>query len=98
MRSLRLPLFAVWWLLAATCLAQTDPPAPQIDVDEVIRRGDLIVHAGDGFRAGDEEAVAGAVSLPADDSHKWHLLLFTSNACQPCDALKKDWQTCALPI
>jgi thioredoxin-related protein len=78
-------------LLAVTCTATSQDKKSQVDVDEVIRRGDSVTHTGDGFQAGEEDAIGASLALPADDSHKWFITIFTQRNCAPCEQLKRDW-------
>lgn len=66
---------------------------PQVDVAEVMRRGDMVVVAGEGPRSAETDAFLLAMAPPPDDSHKWFVTVFTQARCAPCEALKRDFRT-----
>lgn len=87
MRPRPFALLGLLALISVPLLAQ-DPE--QIAVDEILRRGDLVTHTGD-FQS-DELGVFGELlAPPADDSHKWFIVIFTGKNCASCDKLKSDW-------
>lgn len=65
---------------------------PEVDTAEVIRRGDMVVVAGEGPRAAESEAFLTAMAPPADDAHKWYITIITTPGCVPCEKLKTDFQ------
>lgn len=83
--------FVFLLMLAVTAGVNAGPP--EVDRDEVLRRGDMVTKAGDGLFRGGNDAVNDALAIPADDSDKWFITLITSPGCQPCERLRADWQT-----
>lgn len=80
-------------LLALVCsVSFAQGVIPEVDTAEVLRRGDLVVVAGEGPRGGDEEAFLSAMSPPADDSQKWFITVLTTKDCAFCDKLKSDFR------
>lgn len=84
-------------LLAVTplaCLAQDIPPpdSPQVQVAEVLRRGDTVTSCGEGPRSGAEVAFAAAMAPPQKDCHLWDVTLWTAPGCQACEHLKSDFR------
>ena len=93
MKSLILFLAAA--LLAATAWGQAavpPPQDPQVQVYEVLRRGDLVTNMGEGPRAADVDAYAAAMAPPADDSHLWTVTVWTTPNCAACEKLKADFR------
>lgn len=78
-------------LLASSAWGQAVAP-PQVQVSEVLRRGDLVTVMGDGPRAAADDAFAAAMAPPADDSHLWTVSVWTTPACAACDRLKADFR------
>lgn len=86
--------------LSSVCLiggaggAQEIPPAQdvQVQVAEVLRRGDTVTECGEGPRAAEAVAYAAAMAPPADDSHLWNVTLWTIPNCQACEHLKSDFR------
>jgi thioredoxin-related protein len=80
-------------LLALTCSTLfADEKAPEVDAAEVMRRGDMVIVAGEGPRSDATEAFLTAMAPPADDSHKWFVTVLTMKDCPACETLKKDFR------
>lgn len=71
----------------------TAPTKLQVDSAEAIRRGDMVVVAGEGARSGYEEAAIRATAPPPDDNHMWHITLFKQAGCKPCEQLRSHFKT-----
>lgn len=89
----RLMLF----LLAVTplaCFGQEIPPpdSQQVQVAEVLRRGDTVTLCGEGPRDGGAVAYAAAMAPPQKDCHLWNVSLWTAPNCQACEHLKSDFR------
>jgi hypothetical protein len=65
---------------------------PEVDTAEVVRRGDMVVIAGEGPRNDGTEAFLAAMAPPADDSDKWFVTVITTKDCAASDALKSDFR------
>lgn len=76
-------------LIGSTLWAQA---APEVDSAEAVRRGDMVVVAGEGPRGAAEEAFLLAMAPPVDDSHKWFVTVFWMDNCPPCAKLKADFR------
>lgn len=82
-------------LLAATAWGQAavpPPQDPQVQVYEVLRRGDLVTVMGEGPRSAADDAFAAAVAPPADDSALWSVTVWTTPGCPACEKLKSDFR------
>lgn len=79
-------------LIFSGSLYAQDPKVPEVDSAEVMRRGDMVVIAGEGPRSDASEAFLTAMAPPADDSHKWFVTVLTMKNCAPCEALKRDFR------
>jgi hypothetical protein len=66
-------------------------PGPQVDSDEVVRRGNHVAYI-DGFGDDKPDPIAEALAPPADDSHKWYITVLTTKGCQACEILKRDFE------
>lgn len=86
------PEYVKWW---GKGYGQASDGEPQVERDEVIRRGDFVQMVGMGPRAYIDELFAQAVAPPADDSAKWFVYIITMQGCQPCERLKADWNKSA---
>lgn len=74
------------------CGAQPPAPAkPEVDVAEVARWGDHVQYV-DGLHgdASAEQLAGDALSVPADDNHKWFITIFGMKGCPACSRLKAD--------
>jgi hypothetical protein len=71
---------------------ETEKDVPWKATDEIARRGDLVEHV-DGFQDAEDPAaaVADALSVPEDDSYKWHVTLVSTKGCAACEKLKADF-------
>ena len=69
------------------------PPIPQVDVAEVLRRGDMVVVAGEGPRGASEDAMRMATAPPPDESHMWFVTVIKTNNCPYCTKLHSDFQS-----
>lgn len=78
-------------VLASTAWGQAAAP-PQVQVSEVLRRGDLVTVMGEGPRANADDAFAAAMAPPADDSHLWTVTVWTTPNCAACEKLKADFR------
>lgn len=88
MRSLLILL-----LLCGPVLAQESPPSPmEVDVAEVLRRGDTVTVSGEGPRNPASAAFGQAVATPPDDSYMWHVSVWHIPGCQPCKSLMADFR------
>jgi len=65
---------------------------PQVDTDEIYRRGNMVVRTGE-HESADDAVVTEALSPPADDSGKWFVVIFSQRGCAPCEQLKRDWNS-----
>lgn len=83
--------FPLLVLCAAQACAQTN--VPDSAIAEVIRRGDLVTHTGEGLHGSTADKFAEVMTVPEDDSHKWFISIITSPNCAACDKLKADWKT-----
>lgn len=81
-------------LCSSLALAQTD--VPDSAIAEIIRRGDLVTHTGEGLHGSGTDQFAQAMAVPEDDSHKWFISVITSPGCQACERLKADWKTASV--
>lgn len=79
-------------VFASSAFGQMPQPgqSPQVDMDEVYRRGDMVVRAGDGIRADGDQAFTDALGAPADDSGKWFITIIKDVNCVPCQKLERD--------
>lgn len=68
------------------------PPAPQVDVSEVLRRGDSVTVVGEGSRGAEEEAIIRVTAPPPDDSYMWFITVIKTENCKYCDRLISDFQ------
>ncbi len=62
----------------------------QVDVAEVLRRGDHMTRAGRGPMGSSERTIGDAVSPPADDSHKWFVSIIVERGSKESEALLYD--------
>lgn len=75
-------------LLACLLVAPLFAGEPEVDLDEILRRGDYVEHIGPW---GNDDAVVRALAPPADDSHKWFVTVINAPfKCDPCNKLKAD--------
>lgn len=81
-------------LLAATAVGQAvpAPQSPEVQVAEVLRRGDMVTDMGEGPRSAADEAYCAAMAPPADDSHLWSVTVWTTPNCAACEKLKADFR------
>lgn len=75
-RNAAQPALLRWTALAAIAatIYATQPAGaqtPQVDVNEIIRRGDMVTAAGKGPRSAEHTAISDALAPPLDDSAKW---------------------------
>lgn len=76
-------------LSSATSTLRAQLTRPEVDGDEVIRRGNM-VEVIDGY--GDEtDPVGDALAPPPDDSYKWFITVVTTNGCRYCKQLERDF-------
>lgn len=85
--------FPLLMLSAAQVCAQAN--VPDSAIAEIIRRGDLVTHTGEGLHGSTADKFAEIMAVPEDDSHKWFISIITSPNCGACDKLKADWKTSA---
>src|SRR5690349_1108293 len=96
--------FASMLLVCGSLLAQIrdagptppkEPSAvpPQVDTAEVLRRGDMVIIAGEGPRGADEDAMRMATAPPPDESSMWFVTVIKTNNCQYCTRLHSDFQS-----
>ena len=94
---LRVLSIAVVLILSTTGQGQVLPPEkpkiPQVDVAEVLRRGDLVVVAGEGPRGAVDDAMRMATAPPPDESHMWFVTVIKTKNCQYCTKLHSDFQS-----
>lgn len=98
---IRLPFIGAVLLCTHLVLAQvpaspkSTPPSkvPQVDVAEVLRRGDLVVVAGEGPRGAAEDAMRMATAPPPDESHMWFVTVIKTENCPYCTKLHSDFQS-----
>lgn len=80
-------------MMALVCsIGMAQGVVPEVDTAEVVRRGDMVVIAGEGPRSDDKEAFLAAMAPPADDSDKWFVTVITTKDCPACEALKSDFR------
>lgn len=77
--------------LAGPSLAQMSAE-PQVQVDEVLRRGNMVSSCGEGPRSGPDESFKAAMAPPLDDSGLWHVTVWSIPGCQACEHLKSDFR------
>lgn len=86
----RLTVLGLALLCTVSAFAQTKVP-PEVDKDEVERRGNMVQDVGS-TQSNEVDLIAAALAPPADDSHKWYITVVTQESCLgPCDRLKKDF-------
>lgn len=94
---LRVLSIAAVLILSTLGQGQTLPPEkpkiPQVDVAEVLRRGDLVVVAGEGPRGAVDDAMRMATAPPPDESHMWFVTVIKTKNCQYCTKLHSDFQS-----
>ncbi|HZN34860.1 MAG TPA: hypothetical protein VFB80_13620 [Pirellulaceae bacterium] len=78
-------------------LAQLPPPglpvAGQVDQAEILRRGDLVVEAGEGPRSAAERLFVAGMAPPVDDSDQFYLTIFGKSGDARTEALRKAFET-----
>lgn len=62
----------------------------QVDVAEVLRRGDHVTRAGRGPMGNNDRTIGDAVGPPADDSHKWFVSIVVESGSKESEALLYD--------
>lgn len=62
----------------------------EVDVAEVIRRGDHVTRAGRGPMGTDDRVISDTTSPPPDDSHKWFISIVTEKGDKESEALLYD--------
>lgn len=97
---MRLPLFLACYLIGTLALAQVDPksppPAPEVFIDEIIRRGDMVEHVtGEMSELDESQSLIRQVTdhLPESDKDKWNIYVVGMKGCIPCKALYEAWKT-----
>lgn len=71
-------------------LSEEKTDGDQVDVAEVLRRGDHVTRAGRGPMGASDRTIGDAVSPPADDSHKWFLSIVVESGAKESEALLYD--------
>ena len=83
-----------WLWMSVLAVSPAVAAPPEVQVAEVLRRGDLVTIAGEGPRGGVEEALRAVTAPPADDSGMWHITVFSGGAqCPSCVKLLRDFET-----
>jgi hypothetical protein len=77
---------------AQTAPIKESPKIPQVDTAEVLRRGDMVVIAGEGPRGIAEDSIRAATAPPPDESHMWFVTVIKTNNCSYCTKLHSDFQ------
>ena len=77
-------------LFAATTFAQELKDVPDVAQQEIDRRGNFVERI-DGYRNDVTDVIAAALRPPADDSYKWFISVVTTQNCQYCESLKRDF-------
>lgn len=62
----------------------------EVDVAEVLRRGDHVTRAGRGPMGSEDRTISDAASPPPDDSHKWFVSIVVEKDSRESDALLYD--------
>lgn len=66
----------------------------EIDVSEVIRRGNFVEHINinrQHISDVDSDGISQVMQMPADDSDKWYVSIVGIKDCPACLSLKSDW-------
>ncbi len=91
MKSLKiLSLLAVALMATVGTAMAVDPP--EVDAAEAKRRGDMVVVAGEGPRAAEEDAIRAANAPPPDDNHMWFITLFVKRGDAASERVRVDFQ------
>src|SRR5687767_11421867 len=86
-----LKLLVVGWLSAAVCAAGQEKDVPDQARREIERRGYLVQRIDDQVGATQADALAEALGIPPDDSHKFTLtILYGAHRNPQLDKLKQD--------
>jgi len=78
-------------MVASSAMAKT----PQVDISEVIRRGDMVEHVN-GIAQNENDPknrLIEEMAVPEDDSGKWFVSVVSTPGCPHCEKLKSDWKT-----
>ena len=92
--------FLIAWVVLLTAalvtasVAKADAPqAPEVDVSEVLRLGNMVQIIDGQFRSDDTDVAVEALGPPADDDHKWFISVVGMKGCAACNLLKAAWKT-----
>lgn len=74
----------------AVTKANSSSLPPEVDKEEVIRRGSMVQEMGS-VNNSPIDVIAAALAPPEDDSHKWYITVVTVQGSKECEKLLKDF-------
>lgn len=86
-------VLTAFFLMCLAAGAAEPVTPPEIDVNEVLRHGDMVQIIDRNWRADGTDVAVEALGPPADDNHKWFISVVSSRGCGACVALKSAWKT-----
>lgn len=90
-------LFLLLFAGLASAQSPKSPPAtPEVFIDEIIRRGDMVEHVtGEMSELDESQSLIRQVTdrLPESDKDKWNIYVVGMKGCIPCKALYEAWKT-----
>ena len=92
-------LFAALAMLLAGRAMADFPEIPEVDRDEVLRRGNSVQYVGGDSRYASDpyliakESFAQVMALPKNDADKWFISVLSIDGCAACERLKAQWRT-----